>query len=462
MKFSTSTLASLGGFVAVVSAAASPDYQQTVWCTDKTVTQTVIVTVGVGGPSPPQPTPYVQDKDMQKSVDYSFLTTSTLCPGQGKYPNPQIKGASIDCGMTGWTSYIVPYTTVYAWPTGSGDSKKNCNVVVYQGTTIIKVEIVDITVTIVDGKTTTVTVTKDGKPTYTPPPVSTTVSAPYSQKTLKVVVGGLKDGKPDLTFKPNNVDAKIGDIVELNFLAANHTLTQSEFLTPCTFNKQFDTGFNQFNPNSTDGLKVVRYEVKSEKPLWFYCKQPVGNHCGKGMVFGINAGGKMDQFIKNAIAQNGAPTQTGTASIPPPTGMAAPLKVTVGTDGGKGLRFDPPYLQNVKRGDKIVFDFRKQNHTLTESSFDKPCTKLNSNAFDTNFKNVNVDDKPGFSTVTFTVDSDGERYFYCRQANGTPNGHCSAGMVFAINVDQERFGKFQSAAKATLPAPKIKGRSPSF
>ena len=353
---------------------------------------------------------------------------------------------------------------MYAWPTGSGDSKKDCTVVVYQDITIIKIEIVDINVTIIDGKPTTVTVTKDGEPTYTPPPpASTTASAPPSQKTLKVVVGGLKDGKPDLTFKPNNVDAKVGDVVELNFLAANHTLTQSEFLTPCSFNGQFDTGFNQFNPNNTDGLKVVRFEVKSEKPLWFYCKQTVGNHCGKGMVFGINPAGKMDQFIKNAISQNGAPTQTGTSTIAAPTGMApAPIKVTVGTNGGKGLNFDPPFLQNVKRGDKIVFDFRKLNHTLTESSFDKPCTKLDANAFDTNFMNVNVDDKPGFSTVTFTVESEGERYFYCRQGNGTPKGHCSAGMVFAINISKEKFEKFQSAAKATLPPPKIKGRSPSL
>ena len=353
---------------------------------------------------------------------------------------------------------------MYAWPTGSGHGKKECNVAIYQGTTIIEVQVVDITVTVISGATTTVTVTKDGQPTYTPPPVSNTTSAPPVQQTLKVVVGGLLNGKPDLTFKPNSVNAKVGDIVEFNFLAANHTLTQSEFLTPCTFNKQFDTGFNQFNPNSTDGLKVIHFEVTTEKPLWFYCKQPVGNHCGKGMVFGINPAGKMDQFIKNAIAQNGGALATGvsqTGTIASPTGMVTPpLKVEVGTNGGKGLNFDPPFLQNVKRGDQILFDFRKLNHTLTESSFDKPCTKLNTTTFDTNFMNVNVNDTPGFSTVTFNVDSDGERYFYCRQGNGTPKGHCSAGMVFAINVSEEKFQQFQSKAKATLPPPKIKGRSP--
>ncbi|KAI9761781.1 MAG: hypothetical protein M1840_001700 [Geoglossum simile] len=356
MKFST--LASLGGLVAV-AAGTSPDYQQSV-CTGNTVTETVTVVAG------------------------------------GEWP----------------------HTTAY-----------------------------------------------EEEPTYTPPPMPTATYGSPSQQTLKVVVGGLVNGKPDLTFKPNSVDAKVGDIVEFNFLAANHTLTQSEFLTPCSFNRKFDTGFNQFNPNNTDGLKVVRFKVKSKKPLWFYCKQPVGNHCGKGMVFGINPAGKMDRFIKNAIAQNGGvvPTGTGTSIVASPTGMTiAPIKVEVGTDGGKGLKFNPPFLQHVKRGEKIIFDFRKQNHTLTESSFDKPCTKLNDGAFDTNFMNVNVDDKPNFSTVTFDVDSDGERYFYCRQGNGTPNGHCSAGMVFAINISPEKFKKFQSAAKATLPSPKIKGRSPSL
>jgi plastocyanin len=456
------TLASLGVFAALASANAVPDYMQTVVCTDKTVTQTVTVTAGSG----PQPTAVQQGysasnnygQGMSTSVVYSAQTTSTMCPSAGTYPHPQMKGSSIQCGMPGWTTYTVPYTTVSVYPSPTGSGMKDCTVAVYQDITVISIVVIDINVTIVGGQTTTVTVTKSGEPSVTPPPptASTTSDAPYAKKTHTVNVGG-----DSLIFSPNSVDAKRGDVVLFNFLKKNHTLTQSEFNTPCTPDGKFDTGFTNFNNGTIVPAGPVRFEVETESPQWFFCKQPVGNHCGSGMVFGLNPAGKMDQFIKNAIAQNGNPSATPTYGGTPSmsTGLAMSYNVTVGLNGGKDLVFSPPYLQNVKRGERIYFDFRKANHTLTESSFDKPCTKLSGTTVDTDFMNFNPNDIPGFKPFTLTVDSDGERFFYCRQGNGTPNGHCSKGMVFAINVDQDRFGKFLNAAKATLP--KIKGRTPS-
>ncbi|OJD13532.1 hypothetical protein AJ78_06016 [Emergomyces pasteurianus Ep9510] len=260
----------------------------------------------------------------------------------------------------------------------------------------------------------------------------------------------------EVKFVPNQIDALIGDTVFFNFLAKSHSLTQSDFKTPCTSNGRFDTGLNQANPKNESGLFVIPFHVKTEQPQWFYCKQQgPPNHCGKGMVFGLNPAGKMDKFIQNAIAQNGAD------KVPDPASGTYPAQqtVTAGLDKGKTLRYSPEYLPHVTKGSKIHFDFRAANHTLTESSFDAPCTPLRKrHAIDTGFNHANPDDIPNLKPFHFTAHSNKPRYFYCRQGSGTAKSHCANGMVFAINVNQEKFTEFQARAMATLP--KIRGRGP--
>ena len=114
----------------------------------------------------------------------------------------------------------------------------------------------------------------------------------------------------------------------------------------------------------------------------------------------------------------------------------------------------------------MLFDFRKLNHTLTESTFENPCKrKASAQAgdgyaaaaalIDTDFQNANPTDTPLLKATTVTFDSAAHapRYFYCRQGNSTPKSHCGAGMVFAVNVDEDRFRAFQARARATLPKP---------
>lgn len=292
----------------------------------------------------------------------------------------------------------------------------------------------------------------------------TATAAASSATTHKVDVGSLGQ----LVFSPNQVEAAVGDVVQFNFLALNHTVTQSEFASPCTFNGGFDTGFGQFNPKNETGRFVQSFVVKDKKPQWFYCRQ--GKHCAQGMVFGINPAGKMDQFIQNAKSQGVnassiavvAPSGTAVAVKPPTpvtTAAGAVTTVTVGLDKGKTLKFDPPFLVNKKRGDIIRFDFRALNHTLTESSFDDPCKKLAGTSIDTNFDNANPNDVPNFRPFDMALDTDADkpRWFYCKQGNGQPNGHCAKGMVFAINPKSEdQFKQFMIKAESTLP--KIKGR----
>lgn len=332
-----------------------------------------------------------------------------------------------------------------------------------------------VTVTVTDSVTVTNTIRYEGSDssitskgaTHTSsPPVYSTISTAHASRQTHHVQVGTFDGK--VQFVPNNVNAEIGDVVLYDFLKMSHSLTQSEFLTPCTYNGGFDTGLNQVNPHNVSGLFVIPFEVTTKKPQWFYCKQAgPPNHCGKGMVFGLNPGNKMDQFIQNAINQNGnltTATSTTIATAPSTTSTStstgAVTTVTVGLMNGTVLKFDPPYLSKVSVGQKIHFDFRAANHTLTESSLYEPCKKLAGTTVDTNFQNVNKGDVPELKPFDLVIDSDKPRFFYCKQANFTPKGHCGKGMVFAINTDGATFSQFEMNAIATIPTqPKIKGRT---
>lgn len=146
--------------------------------------------------------------------------------------------------------------------------------------------------------------------------------------------------------------------------------------------------------------------------------------------------------------------QSPTGTVPP--GPDAPIQ-TVIVGGGTSLTFNPPILQDAQ-GSRVHFDFLGKNHTLTESTFDAPCTKLQGTDVDTDFNNFNPNDVPNLRPFDYTFASDKPRFFYCKQGVGTANSHCGKGMVFAVNIDQATFNEFQWRAMQTLP--KIKGRAP--
>ncbi|CCO31626.1 hypothetical protein BN14_05673 [Rhizoctonia solani AG-1 IB] len=64
-------------------------------------------------------------------------------------------------------------------------------------------------------------------------------------------------------------------------------------------------------------------------------------------------------------------------------------KVTVGAEGK--LNYDPEYI-HAKVGDYIKFEFHPKNHTVTESSFAKPCSAIDG-GFRTGFIPVAEEDK---------------------------------------------------------------------
>lgn len=136
-------------------------------------------------------------------------------------------------------------------------------------------------------------------------PLDARAAAPdhHSHKTIPVQVGGKpsRNAAPVLRYNPQTVHARAGDMVEFNFRANAHTVTQSSFEKPCEALKGgFKTGL-QTNTKDIDRAILKQFKVADDKkPLWFYCGAPT--HCQKGMVFAINDGGRFHEFQQRAMA----------------------------------------------------------------------------------------------------------------------------------------------------------------
>lgn len=320
------------------------------------------------------------------------------------------------------------------------------------------------------------------------------VAAAAAQTTHTVIVGG----PGQLTYTPACLWPAVGDIVNFEFHEKNHTVTQSSFAEPCKkqtdaagLQTGFESGFKPVAAGTTSGFPVSSFTVTDDKPKWFYCAQ--GAHCSAGMVFAINPpkeGNTFEAFLanaKNSAAQPpavSAPPASATTTVaatvtPAPDGVvtvtqtitlgastwttaygsapgsAAPTPnpepvvhlVTVGENGG--LTYNPPSVQAAPR-DIISFQFRSKNHTITQSSFDNPCRKLEFTStsgqvgFDSGYMPVSAD-ASAFPTFNITVNDTAPAWAYCRQGN-----HCGGGMVFAINAVEggnKSFAAFQALAK---------------
>ncbi|KAF6763880.1 Cupredoxin [Ephemerocybe angulata] len=109
------------------------------------------------------------------------------------------------------------------------------------------------------------------------------------------------------------------------------------------------------------------------------------------------------------------------------------------------LTFEPSSV-TAAEGDVIVFSFYPKNHTVTKSSFDKPCeTSGDDEEDDSGFVSVASATTP--TVWNWTVDSTDPAWFYCAQT--APLNHCQGGMVFAVNPTAENtFAAFQDRAKS--------------
>ena len=80
-----------------------------------------------------------------------------------------------------------------------------------------------------------------------------------------------------------------------------------------------------------------------------------------------------------------------------------------------------PSSVSAQVGDKVVFEFSSGNHSITQSTFDKPCDKL-SNGFDSDYTGNTA------TEISLAVNVSTAQFFYSKQSSD-----CQEGMVFALN-----------------------------
>ncbi|KAF9017010.1 hypothetical protein BDZ89DRAFT_1103869 [Hymenopellis radicata] len=130
-----------------------------------------------------------------------------------------------------------------------------------------------------------------------------------------------------LTFNPTSVTAAVGDVINFEFVAKNHTLTQSTFAAPCDYpSAGIDSGYVPVAANATEHPVWSLTVNNATAPLWFYCAQT--GHCAKGMVFAINPSAAKTFAAFQAAAMGGS--TTGTTGSTSGAGASATGSTTAG------------------------------------------------------------------------------------------------------------------------------------
>jgi plastocyanin len=103
------------------------------------------------------------------------------------------------------------------------------------------------------------------------------------------------------------------------------------------------------------------------------------------------------------------------------------------TTANKGLHFEP---ENVvaEIGDTIEFHFLPKNHTVVQSSFDRPCEPLADGSGVFSGFNFATSEGEAPNVFAFTVESKDPFWYYCSQTAGN---HCQSGMSGVINQNPD-------------------------
>ncbi|XXG96994.1 hypothetical protein Hte_003287 [Hypoxylon texense] len=112
-----------------------------------------------------------------------------------------------------------------------------------------------------------------------------------SAQKVHVVSVGSTNGT--LAYFPDNIKADVGDMIQFQFRAGNHSVVQSTFDAPCSpINEHTNTtgifsGYQLVSASMPAGnIPTYTVMVAAKTPLWFYCSQ--GKHCQNGMVMVVN------------------------------------------------------------------------------------------------------------------------------------------------------------------------------
>ncbi|KAL8335711.1 hypothetical protein RB598_009751 [Gaeumannomyces tritici] len=261
-------------------------------------------------------------------------------------------------------------------------------------------------------------------------------------------------GRGGLKFDPEVIpDAKGGDTVTYQFYARNHSVVASSFGEPCKPLAK-DLIFSAFVPNESPDVPSTTsftITIKDKKPLWFYCAQ--GNHCQQGMVHSINAppagpGNSHDEFKKKAKDVVATLSPPGGPPGGLPVGGERIVKVQVGGSNGS-FTFTPNDLIEPK-GTVVQFSFNPANHSVVQSSFEKPCSPLEGGGFSSGF--IPTQARPSGALFHIKVTDEKPIWFYCGQGR-----HCQTGMVGSVNAPAQGntlaafADKAKSAGASSIP-----------
>lgn len=109
----------------------------------------------------------------------------------------------------------------------------------------------------------------------------------------KVHVVSVSGGNNTLVFAPDNLKAAVGDMIQFQFRAGNHSIVQSAFDSPCvpisstSNNTGIFSGYQPVAASQAMGMiPTYTIQVAAANPMWFYCSQ--AKHCQNGMVMVVN------------------------------------------------------------------------------------------------------------------------------------------------------------------------------
>jgi plastocyanin len=108
-------------------------------------------------------------------------------------------------------------------------------------------------------------------------------------------------------YWPEKITAAPGTMVQFQFWAGNHTITQSSFDAPCVplapnttaganSSAPIKSGFQPVSASAGEGGAVPIYTImiNDTKPVWLYCGQ--AQHCANGMSLVIN-----EKYVKHPL-----------------------------------------------------------------------------------------------------------------------------------------------------------------
>ncbi|KAK5624523.1 hypothetical protein RRF57_000239 [Xylaria bambusicola] len=289
---------------------------------------------------------------------------------------------------------------------------------------------------------------------------------------IEVTVG--KDSK--LEFNPPSIKAEIGDTITYKFfskvfrttpLLSRHLPTPASYKKTAYFLASLLVHLRMSPPPQTSPLLSTTQNPCGSTDLGANMYQPpnqweplpkrhgsccqrvrrlrAGEKGGFQLTLGSPETGNTFDAYKAKAQQAVTPSTPAVGTLP--LGGLRKLHIDVGFNGE--LMFNPNNVTELV-GTVVEFSYNPANHSIVQSSFDKPCQPIERDGG--GFVAPFVPTKQAPSGVTFevTLTNADPIWFYCAQ---TTKSHCQSGMLGSINAATEGDKTFQAFKDLAAKAP---------